>query len=162
NHTDRGLANGTYWYSIEAVNDQGIPSHRSAAVHATVGASVDDEIADLLAQIAALKAQLANLNDSSGQEAAALRARIDELQSRLNGLQPEAADQTMGFVNAGLLVIAITLFALVILFQSRKPKPQPPIVLPQHRYRDSDVLRSEELASDESANLPLPGFEDDL
>ena len=162
NYTDRGLANGTYWYSIEAVNDQGIPSHRSAAVHALVGASVDDEIADLLAQIAALKAQLANLNNSSGQEAATLQARIDELQSRLNGLQPEAADQTMGFVNAGLLVIAITLFALVILFQSRKPKPQPPIVPPQPRFRVSDVLRSEELASDESANLPLPGFEDDL
>jgi hypothetical protein len=162
NHTDRGLANGTYWYSIEAVNDQGIPSHRSAAVHATVGPSMDDEIADLLAQIAALKAQLANLNNSSGQDAAALRARIDELQSRLNALRPEPADQTMGFVNAGLLVIAITLLALVVLLQSKKPKPQPPIVLPQHRYSDSDVLRSEELASDESANLPLPGFEDDL
>jgi hypothetical protein len=162
NHSDRGLANGTYWYSIEAVNDQGIPSHLSAPVHAMVGPSAEDEIADLLAQIAALKALLANLNNSSGQEAAALQARIDELQSRLNSLQPEAADQTMGFVSAGLLVVAITLLALLFLFTSRKPKPQPPIVMTQHRYRDSDVLRSEELASEESANLPLPGFEDDL
>jgi hypothetical protein len=170
NHTDRGLANGTYWYSIDAVNDQGIPSHLSAAVRSTVGPgppSVDDEIADLLAQIAALKAQLANLNNSSGQEAAMLQAQIDELQSRLNALQPEAVDQTMGFVSAGLLVVAITLLALLVLMASRRPKPQPPIIPPQPRFREpdlpaSDDLGSKERRSKESANRPLPGFEDDL
>jgi hypothetical protein len=164
NHTDMGLANGTYWYTVQAVNDQGIASHLSTPVRATVGQTPEEQIADLKAEIAALQAQLAKLNNSSSQEAAALQARIDELQSRLDALQTNQATESTAVVNSGLLIAIVVLVAALMLMQSRKPKPEPPptVLVPHRRGAESEVLQSEEVAPEESANLPLPGFEDDL
>ncbi|MGI0150301.1 MAG: hypothetical protein ACREDF_12335, partial [Thermoplasmata archaeon] len=124
-YADTGLVNGEYWYRVTAFDSRGTSSHASPAMSASVGQSLEEMIADLEAQLAALE-------DSTGAEAADLRQRIAELQSQLNTIQAEKATQAQSFLNTILLVIVILLLVFMFLRSRRNAAiratapPQPP------------------------------------
>lgn len=118
-YLDAGLANGTYWYSVQAINDEGIPSHPSTPVAGTVGRTAEETAEDLQAQIDALQTALDNLQSSSDSQAQVLQDRIAELQARLNTIQAEKASATQSYLNTILIVIVIVLLAFMLM-QSRK------------------------------------------
>lgn len=89
--TDAGLANGTYFYRLVAVDNQGIKSHDSASFSGTVGPTTAELIANLQSQITALQNQLAQVNASSSAAIAAARAQIASLQAQLAALQSSQA-----------------------------------------------------------------------
>ena len=89
--TDTGLANGTYYYIVEAINVYGTPSHDSAAFLGVVGPTTAQLIANLQSEITALQAQLAAANASSAAEIAAAQAQITALQSQLTSLRNSEA-----------------------------------------------------------------------
>ena len=85
--TDSGLANGTYWYKVTAVDSMGTPSHDSAPASGTVGLTTQQLIANLQSEIASLQNQLAAANASSAAAIAAAQAQITSLQNALTNLQ---------------------------------------------------------------------------
>ncbi len=133
--TDTGLANGTYWYKVTAVNVQGTPSHDSNAVSGGVGVT----IAQLQSEIAALQAQLnvananlgsiqTQLNAIKGQvttlqgNTSALQTQINDLQNQLNAIQNQQATQTISYANLAFEIIVVVLLVVLLLNQMRKPK----------------------------------------
>ena len=91
---DTGLANGTYWYKLEAVDTLGYVSHDSVAVSGTVGPTTQQlidalnaQIASLQAEITSLQGQLSSTNASLQAELAAAQAQITSLQNALTSLQ---------------------------------------------------------------------------
>ncbi len=90
-YTDTGLANGTYWYKIDAVDVLGDVSHESVPASGIVGPTTQQLIDALNAQIAALQAQLAQVNASSAAAIAAAQAQITALQAQLTSLQSSQA-----------------------------------------------------------------------
>ncbi len=148
--TDTGLANGTYWYKIVAVDQTGYASHDSVPVSGTVGPTTQQLIDDLNAQIAALQAQLAssdsnlsaaraqltslqqaltNLQNSQTTSNAAtaaaiaqLQANLTQLQQKLNDLQAQQATQTMSYANLAFEVIVVVLLVVLLINQMRRPK----------------------------------------
>src|SRR5207245_122910 len=75
-YLDSGLANGTYWYSVTALDLAGTSSHPSFPQSGTVGPTTAEMIAALQAQITALQAQLSDA-----------QANITALQTPLVALQ---------------------------------------------------------------------------
>ncbi|HLE55195.1 MAG TPA: hypothetical protein VI999_08160 [Thermoplasmata archaeon] len=90
-YLDSGLANGTYWYAVTAVDLRGTSSHPSVALSATVGMTTQEMIDALNAEIASLQAQLAASNASLSSELAAAQAQITSLQAQLTALQNSQA-----------------------------------------------------------------------
>ena len=154
-YTESGLANGTYWYKVVAVDNMGTPSHASAPMSGTVGPTTQDLINALSAEIAALQAQLSNaqanlsalqtritnlqtqLSNLQNSEAAAsaasqqqlanLQANLTNLQNQLNSLKDAQATQTMSYVMIVLLIVVIVLLVALL---ARKPKPPVQMLAP--------------------------------
>lgn len=133
--TDTGLANGTYYYVVTAINVYGTPSHDSAAASGTVGVTVgqlENEIANLQSQLNSANADLASiqtqLNSLKGQLTAvqgnttALQNQINKLQDQINTLQGQQATQTMAYANLAFEIIVVVLLVVLLLNQMRKPK----------------------------------------
>ncbi len=129
-YADQNLANGTYWYQVDAVDSTGLASHTSPSWSGTVGvtaAQLENEIANLQNQIAALKGT-ANANNAT---LAQLESQLANLQSQLNALQGQQATQTMSYATLAFEVIVVVLLVVVLLNQMRKPrKPQLMIAQP--------------------------------
>ena len=124
-YADTNLANGTYWYQVQAIDSMGTPSHASASAVAQVGPSLQD-------QIDALRQALTNLQSTSTADLNALKNQITALQQALSNLQSQAAMQSTALLSTGLEVVIIVLLALVLYMQVRKPKnPRPVIMAPQ-------------------------------
>ncbi|HYM40545.1 MAG TPA: exo-alpha-sialidase [Thermoplasmata archaeon] len=138
-YTDVGLANGTYWYRLIAVDNLGVFSHPSAPASGTVGPTTQALINQLSAEIAALKAQLntANTNLAAAQSqltaiqnqlaaikgnTTALQNQINNLQNQLNNLQAQQATQTISYANLAFEVIVVVLLVVLLLNQMRRPK----------------------------------------
>ena len=154
-YADRDLANGTYWYEVEAVDTMGTPSHASAPMSGTVGPTTQDLINALSAEIAALQAQLSNAqanlsalqtritnlqtqlsnlqnseaaaSAASQQQLASLQANLTNLQNQLNSLKDAQATQTMSYVMIVLLIVVIVLLVALL---ARKPKPPVQMLAP--------------------------------
>ncbi len=130
--TDSGLANGTYFYEVVAVDNVGAVSHDSAAASGVVGTTTAQLIASLQSQIAALKTQIAALQNSQAASNAAtaaqlaqLQGNLTKLQQQLSGLQnaqSQQATQTISFANLAFEVIVVVLLVVLLLNQMRKPK----------------------------------------
>lgn len=90
-YTDSGLADGTYFYRVDAVNSDGTVSHLSGAASGTVGPTTQDLINQLESEITALQDQLAAANASSSAEIAALQSQVSSLQTQLTSLQNSQA-----------------------------------------------------------------------
>ncbi len=148
--TDSGLANGSYYYKVVAINVYGTPSHDSAVVAGTVGPTtqqlinqLENEITALQnqlsqsdanltaarAQITSLQTALTNLQNSQSTSDAAtaaalarLQANITALQNQLNNLQSQQATQTISYANLAFEVIVVVLLVVLLLNQMRKPK----------------------------------------
>lgn len=86
-YADSGLANGTYWYQVEAVDGLAYMSHASQPLSGVVGPTTAQLIANLQGEIAALQDQLAAANASSAAAIAAAQAQITSLQQQLTNLQ---------------------------------------------------------------------------
>lgn len=134
-YQDTGLADGTYWYEVVAVNEWGTASHASAAWSATLGpslASLQDRINQLQSQLNAANADLADiqtqLNALKGQltglqgNTSALQDQVNALQEQLNNLQSQQATQTMAYANLAFEIIVVVLLIALLLMQLRKPK----------------------------------------
>ncbi len=132
---DTGLANGTYWYKVTAVNVWGTPSHDSNAVSGVVGvtiAQLQNEIAALQGQLNLANANLGSiqtqLNAIKGQVAtlqgntSALQNQINNLQNQLNTMQNQQATQTISYANLAFEIIVVALLVVLLFFQMRKPK----------------------------------------
>ncbi len=85
--TDTGLANGTYWYRVTALDNFGTSSHPSAPVSGTVGPTTAEMIAALQSQITALQRQLSTAQANI----TALQAQITALQNQVTALQNSQA-----------------------------------------------------------------------
>jgi len=85
-YDDSGLANGTYWYAVAAVDDFGTSSDLSRPMSGTVGPTVQETIDALNAQIEALRAQLDGVNASNAAEVNALQDQVTALQNALTAL----------------------------------------------------------------------------
>jgi hypothetical protein len=131
-YVDTGLANGTYWYEVEAVNTVGVASLPSASWSGSLGptvAQLQAEITALQAQLSLANANLANvqtqLNAIKAQlttiqgNTSALQTQLNDLQNQLNNLQ---TTQTITYANLAFEVIVVVLLILVLLNQMRKPK----------------------------------------
>jgi hypothetical protein len=90
-YADAPLSDGTYWYAVQAVNDEGILSHASIPASGTVGPTTQELIDALNAQIASLQAQLDDANASLSSQLDAAQAQIGILQDQLNALQGSEA-----------------------------------------------------------------------
>jgi len=124
-YADTNLANGTYWYQVQAIDSMGTASHASASAVAQVGPSLQD-------QIDALRQALTNLQSTSTADLNALKNQITALQQALSNLQSQAAMQSTALLSTGLEVVIVVLLALVLYMQVRKPKnPRPVIMAPQ-------------------------------
>ncbi len=138
--TDTGLANGTYWYRVTALDNFGTSSHGSGAVSGTVGPTTAELVAALEAQITDLENQLAtaqaditaiqaqldtlqtdlnNLQSSTNANYAELQSRLDKLQSRLDQIETENATQTQSYLNTILIIVVIVLLVFMLM-QSRR------------------------------------------
>ena len=90
-YLDSGLVNGTYWYSVTALDLAGTSSHPSFPLSGTVGPTTAEMIAALQAQITALKAQLSDAQSNI----TALQNQLVALQNQLTALQnAQAANDT--------------------------------------------------------------------
>ncbi len=134
-YTDSGLANGTYWYHVDAVDAYGYIGNPSPSVAGVVGptvAQLEDEITSLQAELnsananlGAIQGQLANLRDQVKTlqgNTTALLSQIAALQSQLNTLQSQQATQTLSYANLAFEVIVVVLLVVLLLNQMRKPK----------------------------------------
>ena len=86
-YLDSGLVNGTYWYSVTALDLAGTSSHPSAPTSGTVGPTTAELIAALQAQITALKAQLSDAQANI----TALQNQLTALQNQVTALQNSQA-----------------------------------------------------------------------
>src|SRR3989475_704125 len=86
-YLDSGLVNGTYWYSVTALDLAGTSSHPSFPLSGTVGPTTAEMIAALQAQITALKAQLSDAQANI----TALQDQLVALPNQLTALQNSQA-----------------------------------------------------------------------
>ncbi len=141
-YADTGLSNGTYWYKVTAVNNQGTPSHDSNAVSGVVGVTVEQleseisalqtalnsanaNLASLQTQLASVQAQLTALQNSqtaSAAKLAQLQANLTALQDQINAMQSQQATQTLSYANLAFEIIVVVLLVIVLVNQMRKPK----------------------------------------
>jgi hypothetical protein len=128
-----GLANGTYWYRVTAVDEFGHESHPTAGMAGTVGPTAEDRFRDLEQQL-----------EERGDELAALEGRLGGLESRLEQLREElglAQDElarkqdalaSSTFLNTVLIGAVIALAAYPVAtslwrrLKRRVPPPPPP------------------------------------
>ena len=142
-HTDSGLANGTYWYEIVAVDGLGTTSVASVPDSGTLGPTVaqlqseitalqselntaNANLASIQTQLDGLKGQLSGLQGNT----TALQNQIAALQNQLNTLQGQQATQTMSYANLAFEIIVVVLLVVLLLNQMRKPK-NPTLVMAQ-------------------------------
>ncbi len=134
-YADQGLANGTYWYQVDAVDSTGLASHASPSWSGTVGVTVqqlENEITALQNALASANANLASiqtqLNSVKSQLASvqgnttALQNQISNLQTQLNNMQSQQATQTISYANLAFEIIVVVLLVVLLLNQMRKPK----------------------------------------
>lgn len=126
-YVDPGLANGTYWYEVQAVNDEAILSHVSTPALGTVGLTTQQRIDQLNAQLASLRSQLATLQGNTS----ALESEISQLQNQLNALQGQQATQTMAYATLAFEVIVVALLVVILLTQLRRPKRPQVLMAPR-------------------------------
>jgi hypothetical protein len=157
-YSDSGLANGTYWYKIVAVNGAGLRSHESQPSSGVVGPTTQELIDNLESQIAvlqgalnnananltslrnqltSLQSQLASLQNSqaasnaaTAAELARLQTNLTRLQQQLNDLQAAQATQTVSYANLAFEIIVVVLLVVLLLNQMRRPKA-PQIMMAQ-------------------------------
>ena len=86
-YLDSGLVNGTYWYSVTALDLAGTSSHPSFPQSGTVGPTTAEMIAALQAQITALQAQLSDAQANI----TALQNQLVALQNQVTALQNSQA-----------------------------------------------------------------------
>jgi flagellar capping protein FliD len=142
-YQDTSLADGTYWYEVEAVDSFGTPSHPSAARWGTIGptlaslqqqinqlqadvTSANADLATIQTQLDSVKGQLSNLQGNTS----ALQDQVNALQDQLNNLQAQQATQTMAYANLAFEIIVVVLLVILLLNQMRKPK-SPQIMMAQ-------------------------------
>ncbi|MCI4371250.1 MAG: fibronectin type III domain-containing protein, partial [Thermoplasmata archaeon] len=122
-YMDSGLANGTYWYQVRAVDTMGTWSHPSPSAKAQVGPTLED-------QNNALRNQLNNANSAIAQLQNSLNSAnsaITQLQNALTGVRSEA--QSASNLNTILLAVIIVLLIVVLVVQFRKPKNPRPMMM---------------------------------
>ncbi len=90
-YADSGLANGTYWYQVYAVDAYGYVGQASPSALGVVGPTTAQLVANLQSEISALQAQLTAANASSAAAIAAAQAQITSLQTQLTNLQNSQA-----------------------------------------------------------------------
>jgi len=157
-YLDSGLVNGTYWYSVTALDLAGTSSHPSFPLSGTVGPTTAEMIAALQAQITALKAQLSDaqanitalqnqltaLQNAQAANDTATRAALANLQGQISSLwnqlnqtrqdlanaRAEQATQTMSYVNMALAIIIVLLVAMLLL-QMRRPRNPVQVMSPE-------------------------------
>lgn len=134
-YADTGLANGTYWYRVEAVDTYGYVSHPSPSVAGVVGPTVDQlqneitalqsalnsanaNVASIQTQLTAIKNQVSGLQGNT----TALQDQITALQNQLNTLQGQQATQTVSYATLAFEVIVVVLLVVLLVNQMRKPK----------------------------------------
>lgn len=134
-YVDSGLADGTYWYEVVAVDGLGTTSAPSAPWSGTVGPtlaqlqaeitalqnalnSANANLASIQTQLTALKGQISSLQGNTS----ALQTQLNNLQNQLNSMQSAQATQTMSYANLAFEVIVVVLLIVVLLNQMRKPK----------------------------------------
>lgn len=129
-YADTGLSNGTYWYRVTSFDSRGTSSHASDARSASVGKSVQERLDDLdaalgsaNADLAAIQAQIDALRANIDSKDAATRARLDDLQARLN------ASAAQSYLNTFLIIIVILLLVFMFL-QARRKSMRPQILSP--------------------------------
>jgi hypothetical protein len=96
-YVDGGLAEGTYWYRVAAVDLRGTSSHGSLPVASTVGATVDERFD-------------------------AVESDIDDLVGLIGVIRSELATAAMSTLILILLVVILILL-IVLLVRTRKPEP---------------------------------------
>ncbi|TLZ76813.1 MAG: hypothetical protein E6K08_04805 [Methanobacteriota archaeon] len=157
-YLDSGLVNGTYWYSVTALDLAGTSSHPSFPLSGTVGPTTAEMIAALQAQITALKAQVSDaqanitalqnqltaLQNAQAANDTATRAALANLQGQISSLwnqlnqtrqdlanaRAEQATQTMSYVNMALAIIIVLLVAMLLL-QMRRPRNPVQVMSPE-------------------------------
>lgn len=89
-YTATGLANGTYWFRVDAISSRGAESAPTAPVSGTIGPTVGQlnaEINSLQTQITALQASL----NTANADLTALQNQLNSLQTQLTNLQNSQA-----------------------------------------------------------------------
>ena len=86
-YTDSGLANGTYWYKVTAMNTWGTSSDDSAAMAGTVGPTTQTLIDQLQSELNSLQSQL---NSATG-DLSSIQTQLNSLQGQLNAIQGTSA-----------------------------------------------------------------------
>lgn len=137
-YADSGLSNGTYWYRVTSFDVRGTASHVSDPMSASVGKSLSERIDELQgalnnaqADITAIQAQLDALRSQLTSQDATNRARIDDLQSRLNAIQAEKATQSQTWVNTILIIVVIVLLVFLYMQSRRIAAIRPQVWSPQ-------------------------------
>lgn len=106
-YADAGLANGTYWYRVTAVDWRGASSHPSAPVASTVGMTVAERFDGV-------------------------QSALDELTRLVGVVQSEQATAAISTLLLILLVIVLILLILLVVRSRRPGMPQmmPPMASP--------------------------------
>jgi hypothetical protein len=110
-YTDAGLAAGTYWYRVTAVDLRGTSSHGSLPVASTVGPTVDERFDAVQAEIDAIELALG-----------VAQGDIDGILQLVGIIRSEQATAAMSTLILILLVIVLILLIL-LLVRSRRPGP---------------------------------------
>ena len=127
-YPDAGLAPGTYWYRVTAVDWRGTSSHPSAPVASTIGMTVDERFDAVQAQIDALEAALALAQGDID----SLLTNVNDLTRLVGIVRSEQATAAMSTLMLILLVIVLILLILLLVRSRRPGTPQtlPPMASP--------------------------------
>lgn len=112
-YADAGLADGTYWYKVDAVNSDGTPSHPSFVASGTVGPTTAQLLSGLEAEIASLRAMLNATN-----------ASLAQMQNELSALQGQQTPLLLAIL--AVLVVQVALL-VVLLRRPKGPASTPPV-----------------------------------
>ncbi len=126
---DTGLANGTFWFKVTAVDATNHVSHDSVPVAGIVGPSLQDQIDALRQQLASANADLSAIQaqlNALQSELNAVQGNTTTLQGELNVLQGQLDQlRTAQTVTTLLLIIVVVVLAVqtfLLLRMGRRPK----------------------------------------
>ncbi|HLE45644.1 MAG TPA: BNR-4 repeat-containing protein [Thermoplasmata archaeon] len=118
-YNDGGLAQGTYWYRVSAVDARGTGGHPSDPMSGTVGPTTDERFAAIQAEIDALQSAL-GLVQGDLDEAITL---IDELAGLVGVVRSEQATSGQATMNLVLGIVIILLLGLILMMMRRGRSP---------------------------------------